>query len=272
VQFKGGEKTEFVKELKSESLTFDQEVEMADGLRDSGQLPEAAWHYLRGLRLDETNPLPRQRMGFLHLSDDFQRSQRIFEELAESYPDMPSAHLGLGLARLSLGDFDQARNALNRSLQINPKSAIAHTALGYIADLETRHAEAQERFLEARRIDPDRYEISNNLGMSYLMSEDYARAAEAFREAIHLYPQDPTVYNNLGLAMGRMGRYGDALRSLERAAPKADALNNVGLISHLNGDDARAIEYYEQALLQGPSDRETVLINLRIAEDAFLQR
>jgi Flp pilus assembly protein TadD len=255
---------------KPRPLTFDEEIEMADRLRDSGQFPEAAWHYIRGLQLEGDNPLPRQRMGFLHLGEDTVRGEQIFADLTEQYPDMASAHLGLGLAHISLGQLDVARKSIERSLELEPESAIALTALGYIADLEGRHAEAQARYLAAREIEPSRYEISNNLGMSYLMSEDFEAAAEAFNHAIHVYPRDPTVYNNLGVAMGRMGRYKEALEQLMRFSSRADALNNVGLISHLNGDDARAIKYYERSLLQGPTNRDVVLINLRVSEDALL--
>ena len=233
VSFQGGVvEPRHVEEIVVKPLSFAEELTLADSLRDNGQMPEAAWHYLRGLQLDTQSPLPRQRMGFLQLGNDVPRSERIFAGLTEKHPEMSSAHLGLGLSRIALGDLDGGRAALHRSLELDPDSAAAYTGLGYIADLEQRYGDAEWRYRQALRLQPQHYEILNNLGMSYLLSGQSQQAAEVFRQSLYVFPRDPTVYNNLGVALARMGRYDDALENLTRYAPEADALNNLGLISH----------------------------------------
>jgi Flp pilus assembly protein TadD len=251
--------------------TFEEELARGDQLRNAGEFPKAVWNYLQSLRIDEANPLPRQRIGFIQLGKDPARAEIIFRELVEHYPEMTSAHLGLGLAHYARGHFDKARQSLTTTLIMDPHSAITITALGVIDDQEGDHEMARKRFERARKLAPTLYEIPNNLGMSYLMSEQFANAAREFEEAILINPNDSAVHNNLGYALGRMGKYRRALKSFRRYGSKAIALNNIGYTSFLNGDYQRAIRYYEAALMAGPGDTERLLVNLRSAEDALLE-
>jgi Flp pilus assembly protein TadD len=270
LEYNEAARVEFRKPEKPVPLTFEEEVRVADRLRDSGQLPEAAWHYVRSMQLDGSSPLPKQRLGYLQLSNDVDRADMIFRELVEDHPEIGSAHLGLGLARVVSGRHLQARPSLLRALDLDPSLATAHVGLGMIHDKLGEHDLAQMEYEVASEQDPRRYEIKNNLGMSHLMSGNFGQAAQSFRDAIYLEPRDPTLYNNLAIAMARQGDYRGAYRSFRHNSNEADALNNLGYVSLVNGDFERAIKYFERSLLEGPSQRARVLVNMRAAEDALL--
>lgn len=262
-----------VVEPEPEPPSFAQEVALGDQLRDNGNTTEAVFHYLRGLQLDTDSPIPRQRIGFLQLARDVERGQRIFEDLVEAEPGMASAHLGVGLALVAQGRLEEASGALERALEVDSENDVALVALGLIADERGDFRTARSYYESALRVAPGRYEVRNNLGVSYLLSGDYERAAEAFREAVHVDPHDPAVHNNLGVALARMGLYEEALESFRLAsATEADALNNVGLVCLVNEDYARAIGYFVESLLLGPSDRDRVLANLTAAEVGQVRR
>jgi Flp pilus assembly protein TadD len=269
-QFELPEKPPRIEEPEREPLSFEQELAQADQLRDSGQLPEAVWRYLRALRLDPASPIPQQRIAYLHLDRDVARGEEIFRQLVEKYPAMPEARVGLGLAEFAGGKYADARASLDFALELDPESAIAMTALGVMDDGLGSHALARGHYERARRLAPMRYEIPNNMGMSFLMSGKFEEAVQAFRSAIFLNPKDPVVHNNLGFALGRMGEYEIAIESFSRFGAEADALNNTGYTCFLNGDYSLAIQYYEHALRKNPTDRKRVLLNLRAAEDALL--
>ena len=163
-----------------------------------------------------------------------------------------------------------ARDSLQRAVELDPKATVAHVALGLVADSQGRHIDAQGHYEAALALEPDRYEVQNNLGMSRLLSNDFEGAVSAFREAAHIDPRDPAVYNNLGVALARMRLYGEALENFRRSSGDADAFNNLGLICHANGDYGLAITYFEKALLLGPSNRDVVLANLEATEVAQL--
>lgn len=255
-----------VVEAEPEPPSFAQEVALGDQLRDNGNTTEAVFHYLRGLQLDHDSPIPRQRIGFLQLARDVERGQRIFEDLARREPGMASAHLGVGLALVARGRLEEASRALERALEVDSENDVALIALGLIADEREDFRTARSYYVSALRVAPERYEVHNNLGVSYLLSGDYERAAEAFRDAVHVDPHDPAVHNNLGVALARMGLYEEALESFRLTSTEADALNNVGLVCLVSEEYARAVGYFVDSLLLGPSDRDRVLSNLTAAE------
>jgi Flp pilus assembly protein TadD len=261
-----------IESVKREPLTFEDEMKLADGLRDAGQLPQAAWHYIRGMQLDELSPIPRQRLGYMQLSRDVERAEKIFEQFVDEHPELASGHLGLGLARIAVAKYSEARASLEKALEIDPTSGFAHMGLGVIEDRLGRHEQARVHYRRASEYAPQRAEIRNNLGMSHLISGNFGQAAAAFRNAIFLDPRDPAFGNNLAVAKARQRDYKRALELFRKNSSEADALNNLGYVCLMNGDYERAITYFEHSLLdeEGPTARKSVLVNLRTAEDALL--
>jgi tetratricopeptide (TPR) repeat protein len=76
------------------------------------------------------------------------------------------------------------------------------------------------------------------------------------------------VFNNLGLALGRLGRYDEALAAFRKGGAEQAARNNLGFVLYLNGSYDRAIGEYERALLLDGDERLPVLRNLRAAKRA----
>jgi Flp pilus assembly protein TadD len=257
--------------VKVKPLTFQEEIDLADKLRNAGQQPEAAWHYVRGMQLNEENPLPQQRLAYMQLTRDVDRAERIFGDLVAKHPDLTSGYLGLGLAEIATGKPDSARAALEKVLEMDPDSAMAHMGLGMLDDKIGEHDAARIHYEKAHKSAPSRYEIQNNLGMSYLIHGDFEQAEESFREAIFLEPRDPALYNNLAVALTLQGEYSVALENFRKYANEGDALNNIGYACVMNGEFERAVRYFERSLLAGPSNRTAVLVNLRAAENALLE-
>jgi Flp pilus assembly protein TadD len=98
---------------------------------------------------------------------------------------------------------------------------------------------------------------------------EFEKAEQAFRAAILLDPMDPAQHNNLGLAVGRQGRYDEALAHFRLAGTEQAAENNLGYIYYLNGDHAQAIVHFERSLGLGGGDRLTVVKNLHAAQAAL---
>ena len=80
-------------------LSFEELIRKGDQFRNSGDNAMALWNYLRAHKMDPDSRTPRERIGYLHLSEDPERSAAIFQDLVNEYPDAPGGYLGLGLAR-----------------------------------------------------------------------------------------------------------------------------------------------------------------------------
>lgn len=259
-------------EAEPERPSFAEVLREGDRMRDTGQVGRAAWKYLSALRLDPSNPLPSERLGLLHLSErDLERAQVTFEGALARDADSVTALCGLGLSFLYRGDFERALPPLERARMLEPTSTLAVLGLGTLHDWKGDHAAAQEVYLDGLTHAPRDAMLQNNLGVSYLLSQDFEAAARHLRRAVELSPDDEAGQNNFGLALGRLGRYDEALRAFRRGRDEATAQNNLGYVYYLNGDPANAIQHFERALAQNPDSKLPIIVNLRRAEDALAQ-
>ncbi|TFG92644.1 MAG: tetratricopeptide repeat protein [Myxococcales bacterium] len=251
-------------------MTVEERLEEADRLLAGGRGGEAIWSYAQAVRQDPENPTPRTRIGFVEVSRNPERAEALFSEIVRDHPDSSEAHAGLGLARFAQNRLQPAREALERAVELDPESASALYWLAVVYDLQDDHVRARELAERAHGLSPKDARIVNNLGVSYLTSGEFEKAEEAFRAAILLDPaEDAAVHNNLGLAVGRQGRYDEAMAEFRRAGTEQAALNNLGYLYYLNGEHAKAIDQFERSLQTGGGDRLTVVKNLQAAQSAL---
>jgi superkiller protein 3 len=240
----------------------------ADRFATTGNLGRAVAGYVDAIQADPSNPVPQARIANLQISRDPERAEGLFRRLVKREPEMAIAHSGLGLALLAMYRMDEAERAMKRSLELNPELANAHYGLSVIYDLEGNYDLAQHHARTARVLRPRDATIANNLGVSYLLSERFVLAEAALRDAILLNPDDPASRNNLGVALGRQGRFDEALEQFLRAGNEQAAYNNLGYLFMLADRNDEAIVQLERALKIDGDDMLVVLRNLNAAIDA----
>lgn len=251
-----------------EGASVEEILREADRLTRGGQIDRALAGYIEALQADPKSPIPRARIANLQLRKDPERAEALFRDLAAEQPDLALAHAGLGLALLARDRLAQAEAPLLRATLLDPSLANAHTGLSVVYDLRGRHEDAQRHALQARELSPRDPTMANNLGVSYLLSGDFVSAEGALRAAALLDSNDPAIRNNLGVALGRQGRYDEALEQFLRAGPEQAAYNNLGYVYLLDRKLDEAIEQFERALRADGDQRLVVLRNLNAALDA----
>jgi Flp pilus assembly protein TadD len=89
----------------------------------------------------------------------------------------------LGLAKLMIRDnLPGAEAALRQILTSAPRNAIVLTDLGYVLDLQERHAEAQMYYQQAIALDPTRISSRTDLALSLALSGHAEQAEQMFRD------------------------------------------------------------------------------------------
>jgi Flp pilus assembly protein TadD len=89
----------------------------------------------------------------------------------------------LGMAKLLLrDDLKGAERAFRAILVDAPHDPVVLNDLGYVLDLQERHAEAQNIYLEALASDPGRLSTRVNLALSLALSGQAARAEQMLRD------------------------------------------------------------------------------------------
>ena len=111
-------------------------------------------------------------------------------------------------------------------------------------------------YLDGLKIDPNRAEAYNNLGICYGKKKQIQEARESYETAIRLKPRFPEVYNNLGWLLLDTGDPERAIEQFQEGlelAPKTLHIwTNLAWAYHVKGDYQKAIEINETILQEHP--------------------
>ena len=124
--------------------------------------------------------------------------------------------------------------------------------LGSFFAARGRWKEAAQMFRRASSLAPDSYRAWSNLGGVLTMSCDFPAGLEAYDKALALQPDNPIAASNLGVTQLWMGRYAEAVASLQRAAryaPDYQVEANLGdAYRSLRGNEANSARAYEGSI------------------------
>jgi tetratricopeptide (TPR) repeat protein len=182
----------------------------------------------------------------------------------------------LAVACINLGDYEQARAHLARSLDLYRSlgnrlgEAKAHQNLGVLASDQGRYADAVGHSEQALRL----YQAAghkaaeammlNNLGYDHALLGDYQRARALCRQALTLQAEvgdrsaEGITWDSLGYVEHQLGNLGEAAACYQRALGiaredshrwfEADTLTHLGDTRHAAGDLPQARQAWQQAL------------------------
>ena len=145
-------------------------------------------------------------------------------QLLEQGHDTPQSWNSLGLLYEQEGKLDQAREAYERALGLNPDYADSHNNLGAMHLKAGEIEKAVRAFRKAHEIDVQAPQPLVNLGNAYLQVERFQDAASAFGKALQMGPDSAEVHHNLGYAFLESGRLDDALASVRQCVADPAAI------------------------------------------------
>ncbi|MDD9985938.1 MAG: tetratricopeptide repeat protein, partial [Spirochaetaceae bacterium] len=230
-------------------------VHMGRSARELGRLDEAAAHFERGTVVDPHDVEPlleladvrvrqgRSEEGERILADVLERRSgdpasvhRVAETLRTwgrhekaiaSYraalradADFAPSYAGLGIALFQTERYEEAIEALQRALALQPDLSIAGSSLRVFlgrAAQRLGRPDAAEHFARAVRDDPSDYEALDHLASVRFGQERYQDALALYQTMTELDPDNAMTHSNLGAALFHLGRLEEALISVERA-------------------------------------------------------
>lgn len=233
-----------------------------DRERAAGAYDKANLAYLRAHFVDRDSLAPLERIAYLALRSDGLVASRLFRELLREAPGDASLHVGLAYSEIATGNVEDARVALERAIEVDPDSTAAHAGLAIVLDSLQEYELARASNARAMNRGQDGRQVLNNLGISSLLAGRGEEAIAYLERASRLAPESALVANNLGLVFGLEGRDQAAMGAFLLHGSRGDALNNLGLVHYLRGDQSGARELFEEALLSNETNELRVLRNL----------
>jgi tetratricopeptide (TPR) repeat protein len=140
----------------------------------------------------------------------FLAASHILEDYVAQRSDDAKAYLGLGIAYLNLLRYAEARQALERSLQIDSGLAETQFQLGLLASQQGNRQDAMLRWQKAVELQPRHPQALFNLGNVYLESGDLAQAERAFSRSLTTDPGNMKAEYNLALVLNKLGKTEEA--------------------------------------------------------------
>ena len=146
--------------------------------------------------------------------------------LCASLSTLPSWAQSQNLAELSQQgrsalrdqEFDRARGIYEQVVKLDPRSAEAHSNLGFALYMTGSYLPAISQFLRALELDPHLDRTQVLLALAYFDSGDIERAVPLLEKAYLTRKDDPVVVAHLGLAYLRQNKDDQALDMLSRWA------------------------------------------------------
>ena len=141
----------------------------------------------------------------------------FYNHIISLNPQAPTAHLNLASALLGAGRPAEALAASLIAVERHPGSARAHNS--HRASLLTlnRPDAAADRFRRAAELDPGDHKARQIMAQIRSRQGRFAESARWYREVIDIDPESASAHYGLGVALFRLGRYEQAVESLERA-------------------------------------------------------
>ena len=148
----------------------------------------------------------------------------------------------------------EAVDALCKSIDLNPKFALAHYQLGLALSALGQDANAIACYRKAIEVDPKNAQAYFSLGNALRAQGKLEDAIAAFRQAVSLVPNNAACWKTLGVAHYRAGNWKAAIEALEKSRQLSPYCSKdsvtLFLLSMAHGqlnENEQARTFYDQA-------------------------
>jgi superkiller protein 3 len=169
--------------------------------------------------LEKVSTVPEDRYlvaSVLIQQKQYVPASHLLEDYVAQRPQDGKGFLGLGMAYLNLLRYDDARRALERSVQLDPNLAEAEYQLGLLEGQQGNRKAAQQHWERAVELKPNHALALFSLGTLYLESGDLPAARSAFERSLAADPSNMKAEYNLALVLNKLGETEQAKAHFER--------------------------------------------------------
>ncbi|GAB4220068.1 MAG: hypothetical protein Kow001_00280 [Acidobacteriota bacterium] len=233
---------------------------------EAGNLERAGQEFQRAL--EEDPQFAAARAGLAHTRFRQYQEQMLPELLDEAEaectealrldPESAAARVACGWVRAARGSREGAVEEFRGALRVEPKNIDALTGIALNLRPGSPEAADAQANLEAALVDsPQDWYGHFQLGVFFFYQGRYEAALESFRRTQALVPENYKVHNNLGAANANLGYYDRAIEnflSSAQIAPNYVAYTNLGTMYLRRGDYTEAVDKYRKALDLNGSD------------------
>lgn len=220
------------------------------------------------LQNDPSNFQARRELSILLANNGFnEEALSNLKYLEKYFPEDSELQYNLGILYEKLKDFDNAKKAYQKAIEISPQDDFYYN-LGEVLVSLKEWDEAIEAFKTVLKTDPNDGNCYFNLGLCYLNKDEKNIAADNFQKAVELNPQDIFAHFYLGNIYQANGLTNFAQECYEKVlAISPDyswAYFNLASIAYKNGNIEQAKEYLLKTIEYNKQDTEAYKLLTKI--------
>ncbi len=257
--------------LEPNNFKAEEHLQLGNTLWQQGKLEQAAACYRRAIQFKPSLTEAYLRLGeILQSKGQQQEAITCYRQAVKHSPQNAQCFYHLALALAKLEQWDEAITSYQRSAELQPHSwEIAHH-LGDALSKQQRWQEAIEAYERAIELKDDFAWSHNNLGDAFLHLQQWEKAARSFRRAIELNPDFPWSHYNLGEALVCLEQWDEAIAAYRKGVelqpdlPQVEQKIEQAIHQRIKADEAKAFNFYLQAIAQEPTEIENYLKALAI--------
>jgi Flp pilus assembly protein TadD len=196
---------------------------------------------------------------------EFLAAQQSLRIVLAKDPNSAEAYNLLGISEMSLGDYVNALNAFQRSINLDSHLPATHVNLGTLMLHMHEERAALKEFESALALDANAlthdsgsYQGFNLFGLCLMNEHKYEAARLAFTHSLRINAGYAPAYANLGMVLMTLNRDSDALQAFFSALklrPRDPVVvSNIGLIYARQRKFSEATVYLRQAHALNPND------------------
>ncbi len=228
-----------------------------DSMGMRGEYAAAYFEYGRAFKMakEQADQLRlRRKLAVTSLrGGNFVEAEKQFAALTKMDSGDGFAWQGLGLSLLSQARPDDAMDALDKAVSLDPKLWKAQNGRGIILNRQGKSAQALTAFEQALKYQRNSAALYNNQGLAYMMTGQLSQAADSFQKALRINPGYVQANNNLALTFFKQGKTEMALPLFERTLGAAKAHNNLGCLLAWQGHYEKAAQMFNSAVEISPT-------------------
>jgi tetratricopeptide (TPR) repeat protein len=183
---------------------------------------EGLRHFHRGLALERVNRI--------------HEAVEEYRQAVESYPQLREAHAALGFYYQRTGLLAKAAEKFRMVVSLEG-DFLAYFNLGYVLVELERHEEALDAFQQCLKLEPGDPATHYEIGFIYYTRNDFHTALDYLQAPLTSYPEDWEVHNLIGkchLGLGNydeaMAAFGQALMLADMPQAQAELLDNITMV------------------------------------------
>ena len=184
----------------------------------------------------------------MHYDYDFLAAEREFERSIELNPRYAMAHHMFGFCLALMGRYEEGYTELQRALRLEPHWSNIHFGLAFVYWSGRRYDQAIDRCEKALELDPNSVQALGWLGFSYTAKLMYEPAIAAIRRGVELSQRAPVPVAGLGEAYAAARRCEEARNILQELSKQRHVpAYFVGRIYAALGERDEAFRWLEAA-------------------------